>query len=303
MRKPLLALCCLLLSASARARDPADADFEALGPEITEGKPEPSWGVAIQQKLTMGNQGYKGSDSTLDIDLPAGFFLSLNAHVYETIHSSMSPTFTFGGGASWDEFTLRASYAMTTRANDEQSRAMEVGASVNTTSRDFRTTLSATINQTRYSQYTRRPTHTVQFDLTARTTTVGLSQRFWYTTVSVDLSESKYNQPLGRLARRGFLRLPGFGSLSGVLSSLPARSDRWGIFQEFGDFPMTLWATYENVHLVNVEPTDNQTSDSTAVGLDADFPLAVNATLSYNYVRQTAAGPTNLYSLLLGIRF
>jgi hypothetical protein len=316
-KRLLFSLVCLLcLAAVGRAQENSSAVPAATDNSTVPDKEESPWHFSPKQKFTVGNQQYKGSDTAIYLDMPLGFSVNADANLYESNTSSLTPTYTIGAGASWDQASLKASYAISTLANDESSTAVDVGGSMFTVSKDFKTTLSADVNATFDAQYLRIVSPTVKnvrvgssftdrIDITELTPTIGLKQRFWSTRVTVDLSDTKYNQDLTTLANQ-IARHPhlaaAYSGLGGLIDGFPHYYYRFGLYQDFDAVPVTLWATYQDIHLMPV-PGGGGYVDNYAFGVDYDLPKDVTLSFSYNYIRQTTQGPQDLYSLSIMAMF
>lgn len=311
MRKSLLLAAALLLCLAAVSRAQIDA-VDKPAAAAKDSKDESSWELMPKQKFTYGNQQYRASDTSVYLYMPHGFNINLDANFYESNTSSTTPTYTAGAGASWDQAALKASYTIGTLANDESSTAFDLGASMFTDSKDFRTTLSADVNSTFDAEYLRimspnvknvrvGSNYTDRIDITELTPTIGLKQRLWNTRVTVDLSDTKYNVDLTALANQ-IARHPRLGSaysgLGGLIDGFPHYYTKFGAYQDFDAVPVTLWATYQDIHLMPV-PGGGGYVDNYVFGVDYDLPKDVTLMFSYNYIRQTTEGPQDLYSLAI----
>jgi hypothetical protein len=312
MRKRLLFAAAFLVSLTAVCRAQTDAVDQPAAAD-KDAKDESSWAFSPKQKFTYGNQQYRATDTSFYLYMPMGFNINADANFYESNTSSTTPTYTVGAGASWDQASLKASYAIGTLANDESSTAVDVGGSMYTDSKDFRTTLSVDVNSTFDAQYLRimSPTdkglhlvgsnYTDRIDITELTPTIGLRQKFWNTRVTVDLSDTKYNQDLTALANQiaRHPRLAGaYSGLGGLIDGFPHYYTKFGVYQDFDAVPVALWATYQDIHLMPV-PGGGGYVDNYVFGVDYDLPKDVTLSFSYNYIRQTTEGPQDLYSLAI----
>jgi hypothetical protein len=281
------AACLLLLGAVCRADD------------------EAPWRLTPKEKLTAGSQDYEATDTALTLEMPYGFSVNGGVNLYQSDTSSQTATYTVGVGASWDRFSLTGSYASTTMSNYESAKSIDVGGSVYSTSKDFRTTFSADIDSWYLADYIFFPRFGARVDTTALTPTASVKQRFWNTRVSVEVSDTQYNENIATRSDKvsRYPRLFGpYAGLSGLINGFPSYSDKFGLYQDFDAVPLTLWATYQGIHL-NVIAGGGGTVDNYVGGVDWRLPKNVLVSFSYNRIRQTDQGPENLFNLSALARF
>jgi hypothetical protein len=292
MRTKLIAaaLGVLLLGGVCRAEDDTD---------------QLAWHVVPKQMFAYGSRNYEASDTSLILELPYGFSVNGAANLFDSDISSQTVTYTVGVGASWDRFALNGSYATTTMSNYESAKSIDVGGSMYTTSKDFRTTFSADVDSWYLADYIFFPRFGARVDTTALTPTASLKQKFWNTHASVEVSDTQYNENIATRSDKvsRYPRLFGpYAGLSGLINGFPSYSEKLGLSQDFEAVPLSLWGTYQGIHL-NTIPGGGGTVDNYRFGVDGRLPKNVLVTFSYQRIRQTDLGPTNLYNLSATVKF
>ena len=308
----------LLVAGAARAQAdrPAAADSQAKpgsrdavdnqSARPDEGK---SWGLTFKQKAMTGSEGYRYSDSYLDVELPQGLDFNLDLSAYKTDTSSMSPTLTAGAGWVNGNVTFTGFYAYTMLANDYEARAVDLGVSVRNESKDFRTTLAVDVNVTHHYNYLRFPRFTNTQETTQRTPTASLTQRFfWNWSASVALSESAYNKDILAYTRslnaRRFRAIGKYDSnLTGLISGFPDWTVKAGLGYDFDDLPLTLRGTYESVKLEDTAQGTNSTADAQTYAVDYDFAQWLTVTAEYDHYRQTSQASTDQFGGRVALRY
>ncbi len=294
----------LLLGAVCRAQDDETASSQAPG-QTSKG-PE-DWRFTPKQKFTFGNQGYEASDTTLELDMPLGLSVNAEAALFQSDIASQTATYSGGVGASWDRFSLKASYGIGTLANNQASRVFDLGGSIYSASKDFRTTFSADVNTTDDADFVRAAHFTQRVDITQLTPILALRQRFWNTRLSVELSDTQYfNQVLTDLPANRISRYPrlygAYAGLSGLIRGFPSYSDKFGLYHDFDSVPLTLWGTYQGIHLETLQGGGG-TVDNYVFGADYVLPKDITLTFSYDHIRQTTQTPDDLYNFAVTGRF
>jgi hypothetical protein len=320
MKKALLAAAILLAAAAARAAQPADAPKGAAPVADDAAAPRPAgeaWGVTFKQKGMVGNQQFRLSDTSLDVEMPHGLDLNADLNVYSNSTSSMSPTITFGAGWTTGLVAYTGSYAVTTLANDYEANAIDLGVSVKTDSADFRTLLAVDANETHHRNFIYiprplRPAARNEQDLSQRTATGSLSQRlFGNLDAKISLAQSVYNRDLlaytnalnrtRTAGQRAFGRAD--GNLTGLIAGFPDWSAKLGLTYDFDAIPLTLRGTYQSIRLEDTAQGTNVTADVTTYAVDYDVRKWATVSAEYDHTRQTAQTDLDSYGLLLELRY
>lgn len=278
---------------------------------------EKPWGFTFKQKGMFGNQDYRMSDTSLDLEMPYGLDLNAEFDAFSNSTSSTTPTVTFGGGWTSGMAAYTGTYAITTLANNYQATAVDVGVSVRTDSEDFRTLLSVDVNETHHRNYIylprgNKPAFKNEQDLSQRTPTASLSQRlFGNFDAKITLSQSTYNRDLlaytnalnrtKTAGQRAFGRED--GSLTGLIDGFADWSDKFGLTYDFDAIPLTLRGSYQNIHLEDTAQGTNVTADVLVYAADYDVKRWVTVSAEYDHTRQTSQPTTDEYGAQLALRY
>jgi hypothetical protein len=324
--KTLFIIVILLFPTAARAQvAPAGNDelkgAKPVADDEADEKPEGDnpWGLTFKQKAAAGNQDYRMSDTSLDVDMPHDLDLNADVNVYKNSTSSMTPTVTFGAGWAPGRLNLTGSYAITTLANDYEADAVDLAVSWKTDSREFRTLFGFDFTETYHRNYIyipranpKLPEIKNQQDLNQKSPTISVSQRFFDDLdAKVSLSRSAYSRnilayttALNRTktpAQRAFGRAD--GNLLGVVDGFPDWSAKFGLNYGFDAVPLTLRSTYEDIHLENTAQGTDQTSDSFTYAADYDVVKWLTLTAEYDHTRQTSQPDSDVYAGRLTLSF
>jgi hypothetical protein len=277
------------------------------------------WGLTFKQKAAAGNQGYRQSDTSLDLDMPYGLDLNADLDVYKNSTSSATPTVTLGGGWTQGLVSYTGTYAITTLANNYQAVAADVGVSVKTDVEDFRTILSIDVSDTHHRNYTyipkanpKLPEDKNEQDITQLTPTASLTQKlFGSLDAKVTLSQNVYNRDLLAYttalnrtktpAQRAFGRAD--SNLLGVVTGFPNWSAKYGLNYDFDAIPLTLRGTYENIHLEDTAQGTNVTADAETYAADYDVVKWLTISANYDHTRQTSQPDSDVYGLRVALSF
>ena len=292
------------------------AEDEDVAPRPSNQKP---WGLTFKQKGAFGNQGFRMSDTSLDLEMPYGLDLNADLNVYSNSTSSTTPTVTFGGSWTNGMTAYNGSYAITTLANNYQANEVDLGASIRTDSEDFRTLLSVDGSETHHRNYiyiphpvTHAPAAKNEQDLSQRTVTGSVSQRiFGSLDAKIALSQSTYNRDLlsytnalnrtRTAGQRAFGRED--GSLTGLIDGFADWSAKFGLSYDFDAIPLTLRGTYQTIHLEDTAQGTHTTADVFTYAADYDVKKWFTLTAEYDHTRQTSQPTTDEYAGQLALRF
>jgi len=275
--------------------------------------PAPASGtdVSLRQKNLWGNQSYWNSDTYVAARLPYGFDLNAEFNDYKDESSTQAtPTTTFGAGWTHGLTTLFASYGISSLANNSEGNATDVGVTMKSDDREFRTILTADVNVTHDDQYLRFPNRTVDQGITERTPTMSLTQRFFGALdANVTLSQSHYNVDI--LALTELLNRPRYqkllgandSSLAGLVDGFPDWTAKYQLKYYFDELPLTLKAYYETIHLVNTANGTNQTSDVEDYVAEYDVRRWLTVGLEYQHYRQTSQPTIDEYGASAAVRY
>ncbi len=305
-------LLALVLAASARGQTAQQPTPSADADAPQQDDSSRGWGVTLRQRDLAGNQSYWLTDTFLDAQLPHGLELNADFNAYRSNASTMTtPTTTFGGGWTYGDATLFASYALTGRANDMAANAADVGAAVHTADSAMRTTLSVDVSITHQLIYGLLPPSKKQilFDMTERTPTATLTQRFFDAVdAAVSLSESKYNNlsALEVLYNRPLTHavIAQNSSVGGLVQGFPDWSATYSLKYAPPQLPLTLKASYEAIQFVdtNFDGTHNS-ADVQDYTAQYDFLPWLTLGVEYQHYRQTALASYDQYGGSAEVRF
>ena len=323
MKLALLTTLTLLAASFVLADDPAPKTPPSIAEKregaapVAEGEdvaPRPQnerpWGFTFKQKGAFGNQSYRMSDTSLDLEMPYGLDLNADLNAYSNSTSSTTPTITFGAGWTNGLTAYTGTYAITTLANDYEAAAIDFGVSVRTDSEEFRTLLAVDVNETHHRNFLRFPKITSEQDLSQRSPTAALSQRlFGNFDTKITLSQSSYNKDLlaytralnTKKAQRAFGRYD--SNLTGLIDGFPDWSVKFGLDYDFDAIPLTLRGTYQTIHLEDTAQGTNTTADVFTYAADYDVKKWVTLTAEYDHTRQTSQPITDEYGAQLALRF
>ena len=292
------------------------ADDEDVAPRPSNNKP---WGLTFKQKGSFGNQDYRMSDTSLDLEMPYGLDLNADLNVYSNSTSSTTPTVTFGAGWTNGMSAYTGSYAITTLANNYQATMLDLGVSIRTDSENFRTLLSVDGSETHHRNFiyiphpvTHLPATRNQQDLSQRTVTGSVSQRiFGNLDAKISLAQSTYNRDLlsytnalnrtKTAGQRAFGRED--GNLTGLIAGFADWSVKFGLSYDFDAIPLTLRGTYQTIHLEDTAQGTNTSADVFAYAADFDVKKWLTLTAEYDHTRQTSQPVTDEYAGQLALRF
>ena len=330
MKLTLLTALALLAAAAARADEnpspktpPSIVEKRAGAAPVAEEEDVPRppndkpWGFTFKQKGMLGNQDYRMSDTSLDLEMPYGLDLNADLNAFSNATSSMTPTVTFGAGWTSGMVAYTGTYAITTLANNYQADAVDLGVSVRTDSEDFRTLLSVDVNETHHRNYIYIPhvnkaATRNQQDLSQRTPTGSLSQRlFGNFDAKITLSQSTYNRDLlvytNALNRTKTAGQRSFGredsNLTGLIDGFADWSVKFGLTYDFDAIPLTLRGSYQNIHLEDTAQGTNTSADVFTYAADYDVKKWATLTAEYDHTRQTSQPTTDEYGAQLALRF
>ncbi|MFI5350675.1 MAG: hypothetical protein ACHQ2Z_14105 [Elusimicrobiota bacterium] len=292
------------------------ADDEDVAPRPSDKK---AWGLTFKQKGSFGNQQYRMSDTSLDLEMPYGLDLNADLNVYSNSTSSMTPTVTFGAGWTNGMSAYTASYAITTLANNYEADSLDVGVSIRTDSEDFRTLLSVDGSETHHRNYiyiphpiTHAPDTRNQQDLSQRTVTGSVSQRiFGNFDAKITLAQSVYNRDLlaytNALNRTKTAGQRAFGredsSLTGLIDGFANWSVKFGLSYDVDAIPLTLRGTYQTIHLEDTAQGTGTSADVFTYAADYDLKKWLTLTGEYDHTRQTSQPTTDEYGGQVALRF
>ncbi len=302
----LALFCALVGSARAQVGD-ASAAAAVSAPDSSADDSR----VTLRQKTLAGNQGYWLTDTYVDASLPRGFDVNADFNAYQDASSTMTtPTVTVGGSWTDGYATLFASYGLTGRANDLEANSTDVGATLKTPEEDFRTALTLDVNVTHQFIFGLGAAgKQFLFDMTERTPTVTLTQRFFDALdASVALSQSSYNNLgelnlLGLNPRRRYV-LSQNAALAGLVQGFPDWTAKYGLKYAFAAVPATLQASYETLQFANTTFAGTHTSADVEnyVG-DYDVLKWLTLGVEYQHYRQTSQPAYDQYGGSLEVRF
>lgn len=266
-----------------------------------------SWSLEPSYKGTFGPDGYFSGDASLYAGLPWGLNLDLGHCFYRSDSSSMTHTYTAGGGWAWERVAVSGSHSLTPLAADYQARAWDAGVSVDTGSEDFKTSYSARLSVIYHTYFSRIPAFTVRTDLTQRTPSLRLAQQVHGTTGEVEISEHEYNQSLAGIVNRLREIDPGgrrTGGLKGLIKGFPEYSVKVGLTQALEAVPLTLRASYQNTKLVDTgKVLPGGRVDAYKGGAELELFELLTLGGEYEHVRQTEQPSADFYGVSLSARF
>jgi hypothetical protein len=273
--------------------------------------PEKDWSVSLKQKNLWGNQGNWNADTYVDATLPRGFDLNAEFNDYKNDASSQpTPTTTFGGGWTHGQASLFGTYGVSALANNSEANAADVGLTIKTDDKEFRTTLTADVNVTHDKLFFFFPKSQSEFGLTERTPTIALTQRlFGVLDANATFSQSHYNTDIliltTLLNRPRFQKLLGSGdsSLSGLVDGFPDWTAKYQLKYSPEAVPLTLKAYYETIHLVDTASGTGQTADTEDYTAEYDVRKWLTLGVEYEHYRQTSQTTVDEYGGSVTLRY
>jgi predicted porin len=92
-------------------------------------------------------------------------------------------------------------------------------------------------------------------------------------------------------------------NLTGLIDGFPNWSAKFGLNYDFNAIPLTLRATYQNIHLEDTAQGTDSTADVTTYASDYDVKKWLTLTAEYDHTRQTSQTTTDEYIAQASLRF
>lgn len=299
----VLFLCCAVCRAQEAPLAGSGGSQEAGASADNSDGGAPSFDFTAKQTLTSGSQKYRYSGTSLDLETKAGLDLNAGGSVYSSETSSRTSTVDFGLSRQWETILLGGGYSNTGLVNDLKSRSLDITISARTDSKDFRTTAGVDMLFTQNTLYLSGAKKLTALGIGQKTETFKLKQRVYGFKATAEYSKNSYDKNpdtiSAKLSKRPKRFAGALGQLSGMVSGFPDWSTKFGLYQDLPWFPVTVWSSYQNIHMLNTTFGRGVTADSLFAGADLDVLKWLTISPEYNHLRQTGQPVAAYYTLAI----
>jgi hypothetical protein len=267
--------------------------------------------VDASEAVTAGTHFYFDTDARLTLALPYRLRADAEFNEYHSSGVTSTPIGAVGAGVDFDNGSFKASYALQGRANEFESNTIDARLDIHAGPEEYLTRFSVGVDVKHDTEHL-VPFHAV-FNVTQLIPSMALTQKVGPWRFSIGLTQYNYNEDPA--VATGFLKPLGIDpidpriswaqieGLNGLVAGFPEWSAKYGAFYDFKDLPLTLWASYLNVHMTDTVFGTNQTVDALAGGADYRLCRSLSAAAKYAHFRETSQASSSLFGLSLAGRF